>query len=88
MKSLVRTGRIVISMEDAYIFEGVLGGYVTSGRKQGMNAAALILAHEHGKSIADLPPILKSPNALILMTGVCRNTVSICPITFAPRPFY
>ena len=65
MKGLVRTGRIVISMEDAYIIEGVLGGYVTSGRKQGMNAAALFLAHEHGKSIADLPPILKSPNALI-----------------------
>jgi PAS domain S-box-containing protein len=65
MKSLVRTGRIVISMEDAYIIEGVLGGNATSGRKQGMNAARLFLAYEHGKPIVDLPPIRKSPNAWI-----------------------
>ncbi|MGB7971861.1 MAG: PAS domain S-box protein [Candidatus Deferrimicrobiaceae bacterium] len=65
MKSLVRTGRIVISMEDAYIIEGVLGGYVTSGRKQGMNAARLFLAYEHGKPIVELPPIRESPNAWI-----------------------
>ncbi len=65
MKSLERTGRIVISMEDAYIIEGVLGGYVTSGRKQGMNAARLFLDYEHGKPVVDLPPNLKSPNAWI-----------------------
>jgi len=65
MKSLARTGRIVISMEDAYIMEGVLGGSVTSGQKQGMSAARLLLAYLHGKPIVDLPPILKSPNALI-----------------------
>jgi diguanylate cyclase (GGDEF)-like protein/PAS domain S-box-containing protein len=65
MKSLARTGRIVISMEDAYIIEGVLGGSVTSGQKQGMSAARLLLAYLHGKPIVDLPPILKSPNALI-----------------------
>jgi PAS domain S-box-containing protein len=65
MKSLARTGRIIISMEDAYIIEGVLGGYVTSGRKQGINAARLFLGHKHGKPIVDLPPIRKSPNAWI-----------------------
>ncbi|MDH3383575.1 MAG: PAS domain S-box protein, partial [Deltaproteobacteria bacterium] len=65
MESLVRTGRIVISMEDAYIVEGVLGGYVTSGWKQGQNAARLFLAYTHGKPIVDLPPIRKSPNAWI-----------------------
>jgi PAS domain S-box-containing protein len=65
MKSLVGTGRIIISMEDAYIIEGVLGGNATSGRKQGMNAARLFLAYEHGKPIVDLPPIRKSPNAWI-----------------------
>jgi len=52
-------------MEDAYIIEGVLGGYVTSGRKQGTNAARLLLAHQHGTPLADLPPILKSPNEWI-----------------------
>jgi len=65
MRSLARTGRIVISMEDAYIIEGVLGGYVTSGRKQGINAARLFLDYEHGKPVVDLPPNLKSPNAWI-----------------------
>ncbi len=52
-------------LRDAYIIEGVLGGSVTSGQKQGMSAARLLLAYQHGKPIADLPPILKSPNALI-----------------------
>ena len=65
LKSLVKTGRIVISMEDAYIIEGVLGGHVTSGREQGMAAGRLFLAHHHGKPMADLPPILHSPNAFV-----------------------
>lgn len=65
IKSLVLTGRIVISMEDVYITEGVLGGSVTSSQKQGMNAARLFLAHMHGKPIVDLPPMIESPNALI-----------------------
>jgi PAS domain S-box-containing protein len=65
MKGIARTGRIVISMEDVYIIEGVLGGYVTSGRNQGMSAARLFLAYQRGKPIAELAPLLKSPNALI-----------------------
>ncbi len=65
MRSLVGTGRIVIAMEDVYIIEGVLGGYVTSGRKQGEDAARLLLAYQHGTPIVDLPPVLKSPNELI-----------------------
>ncbi len=73
MKNLTSMGRIVISMEDAYIIEGVLGGYVTSGRKQGMSAARLLLAYQHGKPIVDLPPILKSPNALIFDDRVLQQ---------------
>jgi PAS domain S-box-containing protein len=73
MKSLVRTGRVIISMEDAYIVEGVLGGYVTSGRKQGVTAARLFLAYEHGKPIVDLPPIRKSPNAWIFDEGSLQH---------------
>jgi PAS domain S-box-containing protein len=73
VKSLAHTGRVVISMEDAYIIEGVLGGYVTSGQKQGMNAARLFLAYQHGKPIVDLPPILKSPNALIFDDRVLKQ---------------
>ena len=53
--------------------EGVLGGYVTSGQKQGMNAARLFLAYLQGRPIASLPPILKSPNALIFDDKVLRQ---------------
>jgi len=73
MKSLALAGRIIISMEDVYILEGVLGGYVTSGQKQGMNAARLYLAYQHGKPIVDLPPMLKSPNALIFDDRVLQQ---------------
>jgi PAS domain S-box-containing protein len=73
MKSLALTGRIVISMEDAYTIEGVLGGYVTSGHKQGMSAARLFLAYHHGRPVADLPPVLKSPNALIFDDRVLQQ---------------
>ena len=73
MKSLAGTGRIIISMEDAYIIEGVLGGSATSAQKQGMSAARLLLAYQHGKQIVDLPPILKSPNALIFDDKVLQQ---------------
>jgi len=73
MKSLALTGRIVISMEDAYILEGVLGGYVTSGQRQGMSAAHLLLAYLHGKPLVDLPPTLKSPNSLIFDDRVLQE---------------
>ena len=39
IKKITDTGRKVLVMEDAYLFEGVLGGYVTSGRIQGESAA-------------------------------------------------
>ncbi|MCX6277294.1 MAG: response regulator [Bacteroidetes bacterium] len=65
LKSLSHTGRIVISMEDSYIIEGVLGGYVTSGKHQGMSAAHLLLTYLHGKPIVAIPPVLKSPNAWV-----------------------
>jgi len=39
IKAISNTGRKVLVMEDAYLFPGVLGGYVTSGRIQGESAA-------------------------------------------------
>ena len=63
VRSFVADGRIVISMEDGYVMEGVLGGWVTSGHNQGAGAAGLLLAHLHGTPVASLPPQLKSPNA-------------------------
>ena len=64
-RAFVHTGRRVVSIGDEFIMEGVLGGYVTSGRNQGCSAADFVLAYLHGKAIADLPPTFKSPNALI-----------------------
>lgn len=61
--SRITRGRdIVISMEDAYQFPGVLGGYVTSGVAQGQAAARLTAAYLSGTPLQKLNPILRSPN--------------------------
>ena len=65
VKSLVLQGRVVVSMEDGYVMEGVLGGWVTSGRNQGAGAARLLLSYLHGRPLVGLPPLLSSPNAWI-----------------------
>ena len=60
---IVNAGRrIVISMEDAYLFDGVLGGYVTSGIAQGRMAAGLMAAHLEGVPMRELAPVKDSPN--------------------------
>jgi len=53
---------LVVSMEDVYLFDGVLGGFVTSGIAQGEAAAELMNAYLTGTRLADLTPITKSPN--------------------------
>jgi diguanylate cyclase (GGDEF)-like protein/PAS domain S-box-containing protein len=55
----------LLSMEDAYLFDGVVGGYVTSGRAQGVAAARLVDAILSGTPVTDLPPITESPNEYI-----------------------
>ena len=54
--------RVVISMEDAYLFDGVLGGYVTSCIAQGRMAAEMMAAHLEGVPMRELAPIKYSPN--------------------------
>ncbi len=54
--------KMVISMEDVYLFDGVLGGYVTSGIAQGKAAAKLLSAYLNGTPVGDLAPITQSPN--------------------------
>ena len=39
VKKITQTGRKILVMEDAYLLDGVLGGYVTSGSSQGISAA-------------------------------------------------
>lgn len=57
--------KIVICMEDGYLFDGVLGGYVTSAYSQGKSAANLLQAYLNGTPMASLSPITKSPNEYI-----------------------
>ncbi|MFP5409824.1 MAG: ABC transporter substrate binding protein [Gammaproteobacteria bacterium] len=67
VSAIVDSGRFVVfSMEDAYLYPGVLGGYVTSGRLQGRAAAELLMRHLDGTPLADLPVVTASPNAYII----------------------
>ncbi len=53
---------VILSMEDAYMLPGVLGGYVTSAANQGKAAAEFALAILQGQPVKDLSALSKSPN--------------------------
>jgi len=65
--------KIVICMEDGYLFNGVLGGYVTSSHAQGRAAGNLLKSYLKGAEIASLKPIIKSPNEYIFNDIVLKN---------------
>jgi len=68
--AIVQAGRfIIISMEDVYLYPGVLGGYVTSGLKQGEAAAGLAARYLAGTPVAAIKPIESSPNEYIIDGG-------------------
>ncbi len=80
LRALSQGGRRrVISMEDAYVAEGVLGGYVTHGPGQGAAAARLLLDHMRGKSLADIPPVLQSPNVYLFDDAVLEMQNLVLP---------
>ena len=56
---------VIMSMEDAYLQAGVLGGWVTSGIRQGRAAADMLRQYVDGAAIIGLPPIEVSPNEYI-----------------------
>lgn len=63
---IVQAGNnVILSMEDAYLYPGVLGGYVTSGKSQGKTAASLALDILNGKKVSQTPVITESPNEYI-----------------------
>ncbi|MBW8327923.1 MAG: EAL domain-containing protein [Thiobacillus sp.] len=65
--AIVKAGQFVVfSMEDAYLYPGVLGGYLTSGPRQGAAAARLLIRHLGGTPVSALPPIVASPNEHIV----------------------
>lgn len=63
---LIAAGRdIVLTMEDTYQLDGVLGGFMTSGRTQGQAAGKLAAAHLAGRPMKALPPVVESPNEYV-----------------------
>ena len=73
---------IIISMEDTYLLDGVLGGYVTSGENQGLSAAELALKYERGVAIKDIAAILNSPNIYVFdYKELSKNNINL------PRSF-
>jgi len=55
----------IFTMEDSYFFDGVIGGYVTSGELQGKKAARLTLGMQMDSGIHQLENIVDSPNTYI-----------------------
>jgi len=55
----------IFTLEDSYFFEGVVGGYVTSGKLQGEKAAELVLELQAGTSIQQIENVTQSPNTYI-----------------------
>jgi len=65
IKAITDTGRRVFIMEDAYLFPGVLGGYLTTAGLQGETAARLATRFVRGRAIADIEPVMESPAELV-----------------------
>ena len=53
---------IILSMEDAYMHKGVVGGYMTSGQKQGEEAAKIALRYLEHNSFENVDSLKESPN--------------------------
>ncbi|MET0029592.1 MAG: EAL domain-containing protein [Candidatus Thiodiazotropha sp.] len=66
IKSLIKASgdRVIISMEDGYVVDGVLGGYVTSSLRQGEAAADLLRDYLITGILP--PPVRKSPNMYLI----------------------
>ncbi|MET0051747.1 MAG: EAL domain-containing protein [Candidatus Thiodiazotropha sp.] len=56
--------RVIVSMEDGYVVDGVMGGYVTSSLRQGEAAADLLRDYLITGILP--PPIRKSPNMYLI----------------------
>lgn len=52
IKALTSTGKKILVMEDTYLLEGVLGGYVTSGESQGVSAANIAAQIIRGEDVS------------------------------------
>lgn len=60
----------VFSLWDFYMNTGIAGGYMTSGREQGLAAARLAKRILSGEAAADIPVVLESPNVPVFDMAV------------------
>jgi PAS domain S-box-containing protein len=76
---------IVLSMEDVYLFEGVLGGYVTSSMAQGVEAAKLVKSYVAGRPVRELTPITQSPNEFLFNDQTLQTLGVKLPVEIASQ---
>ncbi len=97
LSALVKAGdKIILSMEDTYVFDGVLGGYVTSGKQQGIAAAGLVIDFLSGITIENLPSISDSPNEYMFdfveleaaAISLPETVLAQATLLNKPEPFY
>lgn len=53
---------MLLTMEDSYMFPGVIGGYVTSGSQQGKNTGSMLIQYMQLSQVEDIPVNPVSPN--------------------------
>ena len=69
---------VIFTMEDGYFFDGVVGGYVTSGKLQGESAARLALQFQKDRSMENLRNVTRSPNAYLFdHSELVRHDISL-----------
>jgi len=83
--AIVATGDFtILSMEDVYLYPGVLGGYVTSGTRQGEMAARMIKRYLTGESVKTIAPV-DSPNEYLLDAFELNAVGLTLPASFANK---
>lgn len=82
---------VLVSMEDAYVGSGAIGGFVSSAKEQGSGAAGLAIRYLRGEKFGDIRSLEKSPNIymfdrkalirsrLVLSEYTARNATMLYP---------
>lgn len=82
---------VLLSMEDAYVGSGAVGGFVSSAKEQGSGAAGLAIRYLRGEPFGNIRSLEKSPNIymfdrnalirsrLVLSEYTARNATILYP---------
>ena len=90
VSKIVNAGDFTIfTMEDSYFFDGVLGGYVTSGRLQGEQAARLTLGFQIDDGFYKVHNVTDSPNTYLFdQTELIKRKISLPVAVREQAEFY